>query len=109
MSADEDGTVVTDAVFARQGVRWGFRGDPHFWSALQERFVGTTQASPEAFREALSAAFDELTAEGRSTARGRGLALSWLPRGGLSGGIIALSFWNDTALPLLVERFAGLR
>lgn len=88
----------------RTGVRWGLRGDPPLWEAMQARFeTEPLPASADALRSMIAAAFLALT--GSPIDSEKPVYVEAFERGGMSSGLVSPEFWRETAPPLLLSRW----
>ena len=100
------------SVFSKRPKSWGYRGDPYFWDALgwefSSRLAQSNQgASADVDYEALLLeTYRQLAADGDQ--RGDGIALAWLPLGGMSGGLISSKKWRGELLPALADRVRSI-
>lgn len=97
-----------DAMFAEQPYQWGLRGDPYLWNELCH-VVGAQArpADPAAFRRLLVSWIERLTGSDLTAESANEVRVRRYPTQGMSGGWVSTSFWRDTGLPLLVERFTN--
>jgi len=98
-----------DALFAVPPARWGLRGDPHLWADLHAelRAVPTPPGSRQAMAALLA---DRLRRLGGVEAAGDDpVRVPRFGTSGMSGGFVAPAFWRDVAVPLLLDRWEGLR
>jgi len=104
-------TSVSSA-FSKRPKSWGYRGDPYFWDALGWEFSSRLAQSNQGasadvdYEPLLVETFRQLAADGDQ--RGDGIALAWLPLGGMSGGLISSKKWRDELLPALAERACSI-
>ena len=97
-------SAVAD-LFGEEPFRWGFRGDPHLWREMRERFAAVPR--PDTVEELVSlieAAFRELT--GYPISQREPFWMERYDHGGMSSGMISPDFWRDSAIPLLSQRYA---
>lgn len=92
-------------IFQPEPVRWGLRGDPHLWRALQEALRDQARPGSEAALEVLLKA-TLVRVLGDSPVSGETAYVERFASGGMSSGQVSLGFWRDTALPLLCRRFS---
>ena len=68
--------------------------------------AGSRPVSPVGINDLLQKCFNCLI-DGGKVLGGDGRALTWLPNGGMSGGMVHLPTWHETLLPELRHRFAA--
>lgn len=96
------------SIFSKRPESWGYRGDPFLWDALGWQFSARIAQSdqsrrvPNDLEALLKDTFLSLIDEGDR--HGDGVMLSWLPSGGMSGGVIHLETWHDKLLPEISRR-----
>ena len=101
------------SIFATRPESWGYRGDPFLWDALgwqlSTRIAQNNPSSvvPINHEALLTDTFRSLIDDGDR--QGDGLALSWLPSEGMSGGVIHLATWNDQLLPEISRRIRAIK
>jgi hypothetical protein len=84
--------------------RWGLRGDPYLWRALQARLAKTIL--PATVSKFVAILEDEFRMEtGRRLAVGPHFVLEKFACGGMSSGGVDPQFWCGRAVPLLVQRY----
>lgn len=87
--------------------QWGLRGDPYLWEEMQSHFAHTPLPDQaEQLEQLLAQAFETLT--GQPIAAEKFIAVERFPRSGMSGGMVSPEFWRETAVPLLLKRFAEI-
>lgn len=108
-----------DALFSAAPAQWGLRGDPYLWADLHASL--RRRPAPPGSADGLEAVLaDELwrlagigLAGHPATATAPGpydaVRVPRYPTSGMSGGHVSPGFWWDTAVPLLVERWAAGR
>ncbi len=96
-------------IFQPTPIQWGLRGDPQLWKDLEGYFLQhplPLDLTVEQFVDQLHQAMIELT--GQSTTDKKDFFAEKYDTGGMSTGTISARFWEETAIPLLVERFQVL-
>ncbi len=92
-------------LFEPEPVQWGLRGDPFLWRELRERLGDLSlPESASALREILEDSFQTLT--GQSLGNPETVRIPRFSHGGMSSGCVSPPFWTDTAIPLLLARYA---
>lgn len=103
--------MTLDELFARQPLRWGLRGDPMLWEAMRERFEGHALPTDEwELRELVEAAFAEIVGvklDGHADRDAAVLCERFRIGSGMSDGHVSPRFWADTAIPILLDRWAA--
>lgn len=90
-------------LFVEKPKRWGFRGDPYLWDALEQSFREIPlPCSEEIFREKLFLRIQAIT--GQRLELGKDIFVEKFSHGGLSSGGVSYNFWTNTAIPLLITR-----
>jgi hypothetical protein len=99
-------------LFERRPVQFGLRGDPHLWQALQSEFAET--ALPEDWfelRRLLQEAIERRI--GQALNEFADPASVYIPEfdpgHGMSAGQVHLPWWVHTGIPIVLDRFEGLR
>ncbi|MGB3120419.1 MAG: hypothetical protein WBE58_16480 [Verrucomicrobiales bacterium] len=95
-----------ETLFHPEPPQWGLRGDPFLWLEMAETFRGVPL--PDSSRQLageIEHRFEALT--GQSINSSESLWLKRHSHGGMSSGGISLEFWRETAIPLLLSRFAA--
>jgi hypothetical protein len=95
-------------LFEVQPERWGLRGDPYVWRALQERLRGTpVPAEASEVEGLLLDAFRVVVGVDLRTAREEHVYREEFAHGGMSSGSVHLPTWRERLVPLLVQRARG--
>ena len=93
-------------IFDKKPFQWGLRGDPHLWgelrTALEKEAVFIAKSD---FENWLLGKFNDLISNGKEVAIEDALELEHYPKRGMSGGIISLKWWEETGLPILIQRY----
>jgi hypothetical protein len=89
--------------------RWGLRGDPWVWQAMQDH-LGATYLPPALgeVEKMLYAAFNRLVGVDLGTEIKPSVYREEFAHGGMSSGGIHLDTWRNELLPLLVDRARAL-
>ncbi|WP_157044667.1 hypothetical protein [Roseobacter sp. GAI101] len=91
-------------LFIEPPSQWGFRGDPILWQRLRDRFVDIEQ--PKCINDFVALIDNAFTAEiGVGMLALDEATLSGFHSDGMSSGMISGTFWRNTALPILLQRF----
>lgn len=91
-------------LFQQQPHRWGLRGDPHLWRAMQQRLAHMPFPPNAAeLRMLIERTFEVLT--GSPISAQEPFYVERFSHGGMSSGYVVPEFWRTTALPLLIERY----
>lgn len=90
---------------------WGLRGDPYLWSALAaqmnyERLEDDGDSEPS-FENRIKALFREMTGADIDKAS-TDPTVSMFAHGGMSSGMVSLSWWREAGIPLLLRRYQNL-
>lgn len=97
------------AIFEREPVQWGLRGDPYFWQALKAHFQQVPLPyAPEALRQDVLEIFNKLTGAQMQAGQTYYLQAYASPQGGMSSGMISGDFWLETGIPELMHRLKKL-
>ncbi len=95
------------AIFDKSPGSWGLRGDPYLWNDLKEHFAAFSIPFPEEdFIREMGRAFETIT--GGKMEEKDFIHVSQYEHGGMSSGMVSPEFWQNTALPLLIERLRVL-
>jgi hypothetical protein len=100
------------SVFSKRPESWGYRGDPFLWDALgwelSVRVAQNDQRSPKLrdLELEIIETFRSWLDEGER--QGDGIILNWLPKAGISGGVVHLETWSNKLLPELSRRLQGI-
>lgn len=90
---------------------WGLRGDPYLWSALAARLnyehMEDGPESEQSFEDCIKALFCEMTGSDIERAS-TDPVVPMFAHGGMSSGMISVSWWRQTGLPLLLRRYQNL-
>ncbi|MEZ4593224.1 MAG: hypothetical protein R3D55_19075 [Chloroflexota bacterium] len=98
-------TTIAD-LFQQKPSQWGLRGDPHLWQEMANHLAQTPLPdNVEQLEQQLTQLFETLT--GKPITTEGFIAVERFPRGGMSGGMVSPEFWRETAVPLLLKRFAN--
>jgi hypothetical protein len=96
--------------------KWGGRGDTRLWSAMSAALQGRAMPhSARATRLMLRQTFREYVGEDVPSRWARLKDPAWVYvedlaiGSGISDGKVSLIFWRDTAIPLLLHRWAAAR
>lgn len=88
--------------------QWGARGDPFLWIEMAQALCHVPLSDDDdTLRRRLEASFHALT--GVNIGEPNNLFVRRYARGGMSNGMVACSAWNETLVPLLVQRSVWLR
>ena len=99
--AFEDACV--SIIFHEPPVQWGFRGDPYLWRELETHFSSMLlPCSVELFLKEFYSAFEHFT--GSELDSKEDIFVPRYDHGGMSTGMVSLSFWSEEALSLLIQR-----
>ena len=102
---DEPGDGVLGDGFDIVHRQFGARGDTHAWNALRDAVARTpTPPSDEAVRQALVDALRDVTTVDIDTTTEARVHLAHLDHGGMSGGVVDITWWREKGMPLLVQR-----
>jgi hypothetical protein len=100
--------VKYSVLFEPRPATWGLRGDPYLWQALLERYgADDFPATAAELVKLLEAAYQEFT--GQAIEVDQPVYVEQFAHGGMSSGYVSPTFWQQTGMPLLVERFERLR
>ena len=103
MSSEPSPTMYAD-LFEQRPLRWGLRGDPHLWQELQAHFASSPLPEKASeLQQQLGAAFHLLT--GASLSTQGSVRVERFPTLGMSGGLVSVDFWRESAVPFLLSRF----
>ena len=95
-------------LFEPPPVQWALRGDPRLWERMRGEFRGEPlPISEDDLRGAIGAAFLKYAGESIDSPQRSIRVLSLAGGHGMSDGQVVPEFWRDTAIPLLVSRWAG--
>ncbi|MET7833786.1 macro domain-containing protein [Micromonospora sediminicola] len=112
------GPDTIGSLFEREPTQYSLRGDSYLWRDLRARFADTPLPDDwYTLRTLLTAAIEE--AVGTSLAEGEsarwhdpGAAVhlpEFDPGHGMSAGVVHVPWWVHTAVPILLDRYAGRR
>ena len=105
--------MTIDDLFLRDPIRWGLRGDPHLWNEMRAALRG--KPLPDdlgAANAVLLTTFKkivgvELPNPGKAPDPDKVYLKKFATGTGMSDGQVSLLFWRDTAMPILLDRFAA--
>lgn len=104
--------MTLDELFARRPLRWGLRGDPFVWDAMRERFRGSAlPADMWELRKLLEQAFAQIVGVRLGEGDDPDAVVFREEFGigsGISDGHVSLRFWSETAIPILLDRWAAV-
>lgn len=84
--------------------QWGLRGDPLLWEAMKKEFANIDFADDlSVFISYFKSTFNKITKQDFDLCDD--FYMKDFATGGMSSGMISMSFWREVALPLVVERF----
>lgn len=91
-------------LFEPRPATWGLRGDPYLWQALCDQY-GQLDFPADAAElvRLLEDGYRSLT--GQAIEVQQPVYVEEFSHGGMSSGNVSPPFWQQTAIPLLVERF----
>lgn len=93
-------------LFVQPPGQWGLRGDPYLWKEMQSLLADSPWPdSASVLRKVIETAFERLTGHPIST--NTFIGVERYPRHGMSGGMVAPEFWNETVIPLLIQRYSA--
>ncbi len=97
--------LLIATLFEKSPIQWGLRGDPNLWQAMQTHFAQTPlPADAHTLIQLLEHAFVTLTDHPIITEKH--FFIAQFAHGGMSSGLISPTFWRETAVPLLCNRYA---
>lgn len=102
--------MSVQTIFQPTPIQWGLRGDPQLWKDLEEYFLKNPipiDLSDKRFFERIHEVMIELVYN--STEFGVDFSVDRYEAGGLSSGMISARFWEETAIPLLLDRLHQLQ
>ena len=92
-------------LFENEPAHWGLRGDPLLWEEMKAKLDPLIMpATPAELERILLSAFMELTE--RTWDNRDPIFVARYDHGGMSSGMVCPEFWRDTAIPLVVSRYA---
>jgi len=96
------------ALFDRGVTQWGLRGDVYLWQELRARFA-EAPLPPSWFdlRSLLRSAVEEITGVTLTTDREAVYIPEFDPGHGMSAGSVSPSWWVQTGIPILLDRYVG--
>ncbi|WP_420645801.1 hypothetical protein [Candidatus Leptofilum sp.] len=91
-------------LFIEKPWQWGLRGDPYLWQEMADHFADTPlPVTPTHLELLLTQAFEALT--GQPITDETHFFVERFAHGGMSSGLVSPSFWRETAVPLLLNRY----
>jgi hypothetical protein len=105
--------VTLDDLFVRDPVMWGLRGDPRLWNEMRAAFRGKPLPDNMGAANALfvrtfkKIVGVELPSRGTTPDPASVYLKKFATGTGMSDGQVSLTFWRDTAFPILLDRFAA--
>ena len=105
--------MTFDDLFLRDPPRWGLRGDPHLWNEMRAAVRGKPLPDDKAVANAqLMKTFTkivgvELPLPGKDLDPDFIYLKKFAIGSGMSDGRVSLLYWRDTAIPILLDRFAA--
>ena len=95
-------------LFDRPPSQWGLRGDPYLWRALRARFAATPLPTDSwELRRMIQTAAEEIIGTSLSTAEEAVHLPEFDPGHGMSAGAVHPSWWKNTGIRILIDRFEG--
>jgi hypothetical protein len=93
-------------LFEPQPAQWGLRGDPHLWREMATALRDVAMPNnAEQLTRMLEESFAQLVALPLHASQ-ESVFVERYSRGGMSSGRISFDFWRNTAMPLLLARYA---
>lgn len=103
----EPWAVVSD-LFDPAPEKWGLRGDPFLWLEMRRTLAHTVLPDTgDGLADIVHGAYTAIT--GYQLTPVSSHQVSYLSRGGMSGGMVCGEFWCHKAIPLLQQRLEWLR
>ena len=105
--------MTIDDLLLREPYKWGLRGDPHLWRELRAALRGkplpdSIHAADELFRKTFRKIVGvELPPSGTNVDPDFIYLKKFSIGSGMSDGQVSLTWWRDTGLPILLDRFAA--
>ena len=96
-------------IFEERPKQWGFRGDPYFWSYLQELAEDIDILSPEALEEWIKLEYSVLAGKPLTNDYMDFAVIKQFAHGGMSSGGVDNEWWMNEGIPLLKSRLAKLQ
>ncbi len=91
-------------IFNERPKQWGFRGDPYFWSYLEEYFSKIEFPYSESrFVDDIYRIFAKVS--GTQLQIDTIVKVEEFAHGGMSSGGLSGKFWIERGIPLLVDRY----
>lgn len=97
---------MTDDMFEPRPTRWGLRGDPLLWDALEASLEPLEPSDIDDIEAHLRALYAKLVGEPLTEAD-TPVEVERFKMGGMSSGMVSPTFWREEGIPLLVSRFPG--
>jgi hypothetical protein len=94
-------------LFLREPRQWGRRGDPYLWRAMRDRLEDVPL--PADFTTVTRLLEEALAAEA-GVHPGETEGPKFVERfahGGMSSGVVDVTWWRKTAIPILIDRWAA--
>jgi hypothetical protein len=105
--------VTIDDLLLREPSMWGLRGDPLLWREMRAALRGkplpdNVPAADELFRKTFRKIVGvEAPRAGTSVDPDFIYLKKFSVGSGMSDGRVSLTWWRDTGLPIMLDRFAG--
>jgi O-acetyl-ADP-ribose deacetylase (regulator of RNase III) len=102
------GSATVGALFERQPIQFGLRGDAYLWRELRAQFADTPL--PEHWfnlRKQLTDAIEQFLGEPISDQTEAIYVSAFDPGHGMSAGAVHVRWWIHTGLPILLDRYAA--
>jgi hypothetical protein len=95
-------------IFEEEPDTWGLRGDPFLWREMAQTLAENLPfpRTGDDFRAWIGMAFRKLV--GKALSGDEAIYVERYAQGGMSSGYISPQFWRETAIPLLLSRYAEL-
>lgn len=104
LQSGSDDTLVLGDLFTPWPRQWGYRGDPYLWGCIAANLGGSWLLEDEEFEEVFKVAFMRISGHDFDTAPDT-ITLREIDFGGMSGGLVSMSWWKGIGYPLLKDRF----
>lgn len=96
-------TKLSD-LFEEEPDQWSLRGDPHLWREMKTRVDNFSYPdTDEQFSSLVERLYQQLV--GVPLSQMEPVFVERYSHGGISSGYVSPKFWQERAIPLLVERY----
>ncbi len=101
---------LIESIFENEPGQWGLRGDPHMWQELRKSLNDLKESINQIeFEEELEKRFNGIVQQKGKQTSNETVWFESFPQLGMSGGSISLSWWQETGLPLIKNKYKEIK